>query len=390
LTQRDGNNIYEVTVVASDGTGGLDSQTLSIKITGGNDAPDITSDGGAANALVNVSENQTAVTTVAATDIDGDTLSYAITGGADQSLFSIDSNTGDITFVSAPDFENPTDANLDNTYEVQVQVSDGNGGFDVQTIAVAVADATDAPVITSNGGGTSATINVQENQTAVTTVTATDQDAGATLTYAIGGGVDQALFTIDPVTGVLTFNSPPDFDAPADANGDNSYEVDVQVTDDTGAVATQMLTVDITDVNQAPTIVSDGGVGVANLNVAENTTAITTVAATDPDGDALTYLISGGIDAAQFTLDSATGELSFLTGRDFENPLDFDGNGEYIVQVQAYDPDGLFSTQLVRVTVADVNEAPVVPGGSGTSAVNTSINETTTTVTTVTATDVEG
>src|SRR5438132_6914921 len=59
-----------------------------------------------------------------------------------------------------------------------------------------------APIITSNGGGTTASISVAENGTAVTTVTATDVD-GQTLIYSISG-TDAAKFSINSSTGVLT------------------------------------------------------------------------------------------------------------------------------------------------------------------------------------------
>ena len=63
-------------------------------------------------------------------------------------------------------------------------------------------------------------------------MTATDADLPPqTLTYSLGGGADAALFTIDGSTGVLAFTTSPDFEAPADANGDNVYEVIVQVSD---------------------------------------------------------------------------------------------------------------------------------------------------------------
>ena len=64
------------------------------------------------------------------------------------------------------------------------------------------------PIITSDGGGATAAVNVAENTTAVTTVTATDADAGATLTYSISGGADAAKFTIDGTTGVLRLSRP--------------------------------------------------------------------------------------------------------------------------------------------------------------------------------------
>ena len=110
------------------------------------------------------------------------------------------------------------------------QVSDGLGGSDVQTLAVTVTNANEAPVIVSNGGGATASVSVAENGTAVTTVSASDPDAGAVLTYAIVGGADQSKFTID-ASGVLTFVAAPDFEAPGDVGGDNVYDVAVQVSD---------------------------------------------------------------------------------------------------------------------------------------------------------------
>ena len=68
-------------------------------------------------------------------------LTYTITGGADQALFGIAANTGVLTFNTAPDFENPTDADVDNVYEVEVTANDGNGGLTPQAISVTVTDA---------------------------------------------------------------------------------------------------------------------------------------------------------------------------------------------------------------------------------------------------------
>ncbi|MEQ1767425.1 MAG: hypothetical protein ABL859_08360, partial [Methylotenera sp.] len=110
-----------------------------------NGAPVITSDGGGDVAAVNFAENDLAtVTTVAATDANpSDTLVYAIIGGADAGLFEIDSATGALTFVSAPNFEAATDAGLDNVYDVVVEVSDGIA-TDTQALAVTVTNVNEA------------------------------------------------------------------------------------------------------------------------------------------------------------------------------------------------------------------------------------------------------
>ena len=105
------------------------------------------------------------------------------------------------------------------------------------------------PTITSDGGGATASISIPENTTAVTTVTATDPENG-TVTYSITGGADAAKFSIDPLTGVLVFNTAPDFDVPTDANADNNYEVQVTVTDAGNLTDVQDITVSVTDANE--------------------------------------------------------------------------------------------------------------------------------------------
>ena len=193
--------------------------------------PTITSDGGDDTAYVNAEENQTAVTTVTATDPDSTTLTYSISGGIDSALFTIDPSTGVLTFKTAPNFENPADYYGKNIYIVTVQVSDSEL-TDAQEIHVTVTNVNDAPVITSNGGGATASVSAKEEQTAVTIMTATDPDSD-TLTYSISGGSDADLFAIDSSTGVLTFKAAPDFETPADNNYDGIYEVSVEVSDGT-------------------------------------------------------------------------------------------------------------------------------------------------------------
>src|SRR5215471_913377 len=248
-TDAGGNNVYDVTVQVSDGSN-TDSQAIAVTVTNVNDnAPVITSNGGGATAPISIAENTTAVTTVIATDADaGTTLTYSIVGGADAAKFTIDSSTGALSFVSAPDAENPTDAGANNVYDVTVQVSDGTN-TDSQAIAVTVTNVNDnAPVITSNGAGASASVSIAENTTAVTMVTATDADAGTSLTYSIVGGADAAKFSIDSSSGALSFVSAPDAESPTDSGGNNVYDVTVQVSDGTN-IDNQAIAVTVTNVN---------------------------------------------------------------------------------------------------------------------------------------------
>ncbi len=131
------------TFTVGDGAGGtLGTTTMTLTIIPVNDAPVITSDGGASMAIVTVAEHVSAVTIVTGADVDlaAQTLTYHISGGVDQALFTINMTTGALSFVAPPNFEVATDANGDNVYVVEVQVIDSQGASTTQTIQVTVTD----------------------------------------------------------------------------------------------------------------------------------------------------------------------------------------------------------------------------------------------------------
>ncbi len=114
--------------------------------------------------------------------------------------------------------------------------------------------------------------------------------------------------------------------------------------------------------NNAPTMPAT-----ATATAAENQYAVTpAVQAVDPDGDVLSYSISGGADAGKFTINAATGELRLVTPQDYENPDDADKNGSYLVQVTA--SDGKASvTQAITVSLTNdttENALPVILPGN--------------------------
>jgi hypothetical protein len=101
-------------------------------------APTLKSNGGGESASISISENLVDVTSLVATDYNkGDVLVYSIIGGVDRSLFTIDAATGVMRFITAPDFERPTDSGTNNVYDVEVQVSDGSL-FDRMMLSVSV------------------------------------------------------------------------------------------------------------------------------------------------------------------------------------------------------------------------------------------------------------
>ena len=107
---------------------------------------------------------------------------------------------------------------------VTVRASDGRyyGTLDV---VVTVLEVNEAPEISGNDS-----ITYEENGTdSVGTYRATDPEDG-TVTWGLSGA-DRSVFSVSD-TGVLTFNSSPDYDNPGDLGGDNVYQVTVEARDD--------------------------------------------------------------------------------------------------------------------------------------------------------------
>lgn len=176
-----------------------------------------------------------------------------------------------------------------------------------------------APVITSPAAAT-----VVENTTGVVYQVAASDPDGNALTYSLGGG-DPSDFTIS-ATGAISFVAPPNFEAPADANGDNVYQITVIVSD---GLTTANLNLTITVTNaiegftvrqvagafQAPPVQIAGIPGSNNLFVVLQTGAIRLLDPTvTPAGPGTLFLTVAGVGSPQ---NSDHGLLAMTTAPDY-------------------------------------------------------------------------
>ncbi|MBY3259854.1 hypothetical protein HFO09_09080 [Rhizobium laguerreae] len=209
-----------------------------------------------------------------------------------------------------------------------------------------------APSISSDGAGDTASITLDENSTSVTTVTATEPD-GEALSFAIAGGADAERFTIDGATGVLSFVDAPNFEAPADADANNVYDVVVQVSDADDGVDTQALGVTISNVNEVQGDVVFSGTPVNEYS--GGGTMVGTLTATDPDAD----------DQQSFTLvDDAAGRFALTNGNQIVVneglALDFEQASSHQITIRATDSGGNSIDRDITISVADVDPELVI------------------------------
>ena len=247
----DGNNIYMVTVTASDGTTPV---TLAVEVTVSNvnEEPEFpSSEDGERTVAENTAADENIGAPVAATDPDnGDTLTYTL-GGSDAGSFAIDETTGQLKTKDTLNYESK------DTYTVTVTATDQSGLSDTVTVTVTVSSVNEVPEFTD---GATASRSVAENtpadQEIGAAVAATDPDTGDTLTYTLEGD-DAASFAIDETTGQLKTRDPLDYETKA------SYAVTVSVSDgkdidgnnDPSADSTIDVTISVTDLNDAGTVI---------------------------------------------------------------------------------------------------------------------------------------
>ena len=221
-----------------------------------------------------------------------------------------------------------SDYNGTDTFTYTITQGDKTSSADVTVTIEAV---NDAPTIDM-----ASTIQVAENQTAVTTVSTSDVDEDdLTLTL---GGADADSFNLSS-DNVLSFKEPPDFETKS------SYSITLSLTDGTETV-TKDISVTVTNINDvAPEFTSE-----ATFSAAENQTAIGTVTATDAEGDDVTFTVSGD----ELAITSA-GVLTFVSAPDYETKT------AYSATLTA--SDGVNSTtQDITVNITDVleNSSPII------------------------------
>ncbi|PUB17563.1 ExeM/NucH family extracellular endonuclease [Yoonia sediminilitoris] len=175
-------------------------------------------------------------------EFDGDTLAITAVDATSASGATVTFIDGQISYDPGTLFDglNVGDTATDT---FSYTVDDGKGGTDVATVTVTIAGTNDAPELTAND------VTVDENTTAVPAgISATDVDSDD-LTFSLGG-VDAALFQIDALTGALSFITAPDFEAAADADADNNYDITINVEDEQGAVTSESIVVTVADVSE--------------------------------------------------------------------------------------------------------------------------------------------
>ena len=259
---------------------------------------------------------------VSATDGDGDPLTITGLPVLTNASF-VDNGDGTATYTFNPDFTQS------GSYDVTFEVSDGSD-TDSEVVTITVNDANQAPVLAAIADTT-----IEENQNVIINVSATDPD-GTTPALSTSALPGTANFT-DNGNGTGSFDWTTTF---ADAG---SYEVTFLAGDGLGGVDSQIVTITVTNVNQAPTLDA-----VANQTVDEGVLLSFTITGSDPDGDAVTF---GAFDAPAGMTVGTDGSVQFTPG--------FSQAGVYNVNYYATDgPDSAF--QVATVTVNDINQAPVL------------------------------
>ncbi|WP_017519457.1 Ig-like domain-containing protein, partial [Pseudomonas nitroreducens] len=305
------------TVTVDDGNGGVVDQAVSLTVTPVNDAPTT------ANQTKSVAEDTPLTGKIVASDVDGDTLSYAVKSGVTHGTLVLNAATGDYTYTPA--------ANYNGSDSFTVTVSDGHGGTVDSVVSITVTAVNDLPVFNAPSNTTTA------EDTALTgKVSATDVD-GDTLTYSLKTGPAHGSIVVD-AAGNYTYTPSKDY------NGGDSFVV--TVNDGHGGVVDQTVNLTITPVNDAPVFTSG-----ATLSTAEDTAKTGQLTATDVDNDSVTFSLKANGGAAHGTVVvNANGSYTYTPAANY--------NGTDSFTVLANDGKGGITEQTINVTVTPVNDAP--------------------------------
>ena len=337
----DTNNIYEITLIATDDDANSATQSWTVTIT------DVTK---VANFTIpaidnisiaeNVAYSNPAITLAGGTPIGN--VIYTLSG-IDVDDFSVDAANGVVSMV-ARDFENPEDADTNNTYEVTLIATDENENTHSRSWIVTI---TDVGLVIPTIDNISIAENVAYSNPAITLA---GENLIGTATYSLSG-VDADDFSVNAANGVVSMIAR-NFENPKDADTNNTYEVTLTATDAENTYS-QSWIVTITDVIE---ISNFGIAGVDDTSIAENVAYSQAVVLTRdaPIGN-ITYNLSY-YDVDYFSV-NANGIVS-MTAKDFENPIDEDGDNIYNVYLSVADEDGNSNYKIFSITITDEDDIP--------------------------------
>ncbi|KFZ37729.1 hypothetical protein HR45_07670, partial [Shewanella mangrovi] len=369
-------SVPEVTYTTNTGA----TATLNITVTPVEDPSVISADEGA----VVEDEILTAAGTLTATDVDNPALSFVADSVTDAyGTFSVDANgVWTYTLNNEADIVQALADGEVVSQTFSVGLSDGSS----TTVDITITGTPDAPVI--SGDGTDDLGTVQEDVTLTTsgTITATDVDNGAVLTFSGDSSGDFGDFTIDPDTGDWTFTLD-NANQQALAQGETHTETFVvTVTDEQGLTDTQEVSIIITGTNDAPVITSGPQTGSVQEDI--TLTANGTVTADDVDnGAVLSFSGNATGTYGSFAIDAATGEWIYTLDNANQQALAQGETHTDTFTVTVTDEFGATDTQLVTITINGTNDAPVITSDTQTGTVQEDITLTATG--TVTADDVD-
>ncbi len=289
-------------------------------------------------------------------DADFDGLTYSIQSGNGDGIFQINPINGDITI------DDNTNLNFEaaSSYSLVVRVTDDGSGnlFDEITVVINITDVNEAPVLTASGP-----FNVAEDAAdtdAVGSVPFSDEDVPAdSITYSIAGGSGLGLFAIDN-SGNITVDGNSNFDF---EGGTTSYTLDIVANDGALDSNTVTVTVNITNVDDAPVLDVNAGGTVAEGGNFSITTGELSSSDTDTADTALVYNVSNLVNGqVELTSSPGTGVTSF-TQDDLVNGLVVfvhDGSETVAGSFDFAVSDGTttLATDTFALTVTPVNDAP--------------------------------
>ena len=346
------DNVYDVTIQARDD--GFNTASLPVTVAVTNDAEGVEPTISTRRPPTTYRENGTsAVYTFRASEPQRGPITWTLEGDDRGGLtITVDSSgRGVLGFSSPPDYENPSDSDRQNDYELTVIASDEDGHRDWLSFTITVTAVDEGPEVSGPPSFT-----IRENQRLSNAVyTARDPEGGYVARWRVGGRDGGDFFITQG--GTLYFRSLPDYERPADSNRDNVYEVSIQPSDGR-VLGSYPVTVTVNDVNEAPEY--RRGSTTSFTQTENRTSRLYTYSAMDPEEGAVTWSV-GGTDGIQFTIDER-GQFSFREENppDFDTPADDDEDNVYNVTIQARDPESNTATLSVTVRVTEINEGPAI------------------------------